>query len=164
MTGQRLFFAITPDSQQRQQLAHWHRQALPAIKPVPMANYHLTLAFVGDHVDAKALIRLAQRISFTPFSVTVEHLGQWRNSGILYLGCRQPPSALMTLAQALQQVSEQLGGQPQQHPYQPHLTLARHCHQPVTPQQPAPAITLAARHFGLYVSAAGRYHCCWQSD
>ncbi len=45
----RLFFALEPDSNTAIDLADWRDRQLPlAGRPVPMANLHITLSFLGE--------------------------------------------------------------------------------------------------------------------
>ncbi|WKE66313.1 RNA 2',3'-cyclic phosphodiesterase [Gallaecimonas kandeliae] len=156
----RLFFGLSLGEADKTALAQWREQALPAIrKPVPVANFHLTLAFVGGLSPAAmaGALALAAALPFAPFDLVLDSFGQWPRSGIAFLAPSQPPEALMALAAELQAISNNVGGFADHRRYQPHLTLARGAHRPMEPLLPPPALHLRAEHFALFESAAGRY-------
>lgn len=134
---QRLFFALWPDTGQRQQLlAQCERfiySAVPALHghPVPADNLHLTLAFLGD-VTARqraCVERMATSVcddnACSPFELVLDRSGYWSRSRVLWLGLSEPPESLLALAARLQAGASGCGLSLDVRPYQPHLTLMR---------------------------------------
>jgi 2'-5' RNA ligase len=96
-------------------------------RPVPRHNYHITLAFLGnvEEDQLSCLCERAAEVSCTPFSLNFDQLGQFRRSGILWLGCSKTPEPLLQLNQALALALMPCGYQPEVRRFQPHVTLCR---------------------------------------
>jgi 2'-5' RNA ligase len=126
----RLFFALWPDDETRQKLAHLS-QFIKAerFKWVQPHNLHVTLVFLGQ-TDEDVELSVKQSvpsISAQPFELTFDCLSYWSRPKILCLTCRQPvPEAASMLAFALETVAANCGLQTDTRPYMPHITLARH--------------------------------------
>ncbi len=61
----RLFFALPVSDAQRRALAQWRRGlGLRSGKPVPAANFHVTLLFLGDVDTARCLRSVRQSINW----------------------------------------------------------------------------------------------------
>ena len=76
-------------------------------RTVPAKNIHMTLRFLGD-VDASQQEALEARLAefvFEPVTLTLDRVGYWPGSGILWLGPRTTPR---TLSVAVQRLSNQL--------------------------------------------------------
>ncbi len=157
----RLFFALPVSDAQRRALAQWRRGLnLRSGKPVPAANFHVTLLFLGDvdtaqvpaicaAVDQLALPAMAPRL-------LLDRLQVWQRAGALVLEPQQTPPALLQLVYGLQQALLPLGVEAANREYRPHLTLARD-YRGQPPEASAPEFYLAARHFTLYESRKGAY-------
>lgn len=110
----RLFFALPVSDAQRHALAQWRRALnLRSGKPVPAANFHVTLLFLGDvdtaqvpaicaAVDQLTLPTLAPRL-------LLDRLQVWQRAGALVLEAQQTPPALLQLVYGLQQALLPLG-------------------------------------------------------
>lgn len=125
----KLFFALWPDDQTRQELEQLN-QAIQAagIKPVQPQNLHVTLVFVGN-VDSEVELLIKQSvdgISAEPFVLTFDQLSYWSRPKVLCLTCQQPAQASVVLAKALDAAVANCGIQTDERPYLPHITLARH--------------------------------------
>jgi 2'-5' RNA ligase len=124
----RLFFALWPEPSIQKEMAQSIRR-LPRSggRPVPTQNYHITLAFLGDVEEERlpCLCERAAEIEFSPFSLVLDQMGQFRRSGILWLGCSSAPEAALKLYQDLSLALVPCGYQPETRPYQPHITLYR---------------------------------------
>jgi 2'-5' RNA ligase len=124
----RLFFALWPGPQIQKDVSQALRR-LPGIsgRPVPKQNYHITLAFLGDVEEERlpCLCEQAARLEFTPFSLVLDQLGQFRRSGILWLGCSSVPDTLLQLYQDLSLALVPCGYQPETRAFRPHITLYR---------------------------------------
>ena len=96
---ERLFFALCATSTIRQAI---NEQIQPVIqemngKIVPSENWHITLAFLGavDQSTKECMQQVAATIQIHPFTLSLDQLGYWSNSRILWLGASQTPEALM---------------------------------------------------------------------
>jgi len=133
----RLFFALWPDTETRAALARETRKAVRRCggRPVPPANYHLTLAFLGNQpVDLfDAIVAAAATVRAAPFELTLERYGHWPKPRVLWIG----PSAMSpdgpgndvaapaALASQLWDRLEALGMRREPRPFRAHVTLAR---------------------------------------
>jgi len=92
----RLFVALWPDAKVCRELTIL--QARPEMRAaggrtVPVKNVHMTLRFLGD-VDASQQAALEARLAefvFEPVTLTLDRVGYWPRSGILWLGLRKSP-------------------------------------------------------------------------
>ena len=125
-----LFVALWPDVKVRHELTML--QARPEIRAaggrtVLAADIHMTLQFLGDvDVSQQGVLeaRLAESV-FEPVTLTLDRMGYWDRSGILWLGPRKTPR---TLSVAVQQLSNQLralGYRADGRGFKAHVTLAR---------------------------------------
>jgi len=98
-------------------------------KWVKREQMHLTLRFIGDADDAQfeAIKHELQSVKSAPFDMWLEGVGQFPAKGkprVLWVGVKAPP----VLAELQRQVSSTLNGlnlPPGDHPFSPHITLAR---------------------------------------
>jgi 2'-5' RNA ligase len=126
----RLFIASWPSDQQREELG----RVLPKIewasggRRIPVANYHLTLAFLGsvpsERVDA--IREAVSRLKAAAFDLRLDRVEYFPKSKVLCLGASELPEAAHTLVQGLWQVLVRVGLQQEVRPFKAHLTLARH--------------------------------------
>ena len=75
----RAFFAIEPPAQIKLAIDSWREKALPTfVKAVPPANFHITLAFLGqvNDVQLESLIQQSDALaSISGFALSLDHLG-----------------------------------------------------------------------------------------
>lgn len=129
---QRLFFALWPPEELGRELHRLARDVLRdgAGRCVDPGNIHLTLAFLGS-VDAafrECAERAAAGVHAEAFTLRLEDLGYWPKPGILWVGPRQTPPALLQLVRALTIALADCGYEAERRPYAAHLTLARRAH------------------------------------
>lgn len=125
----RLFFALWPDPQVRRHCAGildgLQRKGL---RPVPAANLHVTLLFLGA-VDARrqaAMMAAASRLPTQAMSLTFDRLSHWQKPGILCLTCAADfDPGLRGLAQDLAGIAGEQGIRCEERPFRPHVTLCR---------------------------------------
>jgi 2'-5' RNA ligase len=158
----RLFFALPVSDAQRRALAQWRRSLnLRSGKPVPVANFHVTLLFLGNvdaaHVPAICAAVDQLKVPGAPPRLLLDRLQVWRQAGALVLEAQQAPPALLQLVYGLQQALLPLGVAPANREYRPHLTLSRDYRGQPPEASSAPAFYLSARHFTLYESRKGAY-------
>ena len=159
----RVFFGLELDAQSTLQIADWRdRQFTLAGRPVPPANFHITLAFVGETSES-ALERLClavdnwlQRDRVRGASFELECTGYWHQPGIYWLGPATCPPRLAQLADKLAGLATRAGGKRDRSSYQPHITLFRRCR--AAPPAPAviPRMALTYSHFTLFESRQGK--------
>jgi RNA 2',3'-cyclic 3'-phosphodiesterase len=133
----RLFFALWPDEEQRAALAHAVRKAVRACggRPVPGANVHLTLAFLGSVPQTRAaeLSDIARRTAAgfpreaVPLRLTLERLAHFGQAQVLAADATRdaPLEDVQALARALAAETAAAGFSPDLKPFRPHVTVAR---------------------------------------
>jgi len=156
----RLFLALWPDVQVRDGLFDAARACHAQCRGrlVPAANLHATLAFLGE-VDASclpALVALVEQWRPAAFDLTLDRLGYFRRSRIVYAGAGDTPPALMRLAADCSSSLANAGFRTEDRPYTVHVTLLREAR--VAPIENAPALALMwhVRHIVLAESVRGR--------
>ena len=154
----RLFFALWPDETAREALAARAREIAGRCggRPVPAANLHLTLVFLGevDPSRIEPLRRAAVGVAGSAFTLALDRVGGFRRAGVAWAGCRQSPAGLIGLQAGLERRIREAGFSPDDRPFTPHLTLARRVRVPVEPQDVEP-VSWRAKAFALVASARG---------
>jgi 2'-5' RNA ligase len=119
--------------------------AMRAPVPVPPANHHLTLAFVGAVTEARvsALERVGAALRAEATTVVLDAVEHWRRAQVLALVAHHPPPALLELRTRLAAALTAGGfAVDALEPFRPHVTLARKVTQ-------APVMTQDAREVAL---------------
>ena len=147
----RLFFALPCPPEQAAAICDWRDQQAFGGRPVPNANLHMTLAFLGAQPagNLQALLRLANGIDCQSFELELNELITL-GEGFVCLRPQRPPAALMQLSADLTQRLTALGVALDSRPYLPHLTLARHAK--ANAHGPAASFSWRAERFVLYQS------------
>jgi len=127
--SERLFFALWPDDDLRQQLARHSKPLTQAVhgRLVPTENFHITLAFLGN-VDARqreCIEGMARDIVCPNFELTFDRVGHWSRSRALWLAPGNSPEPLNQLVADLHRGASACGLSLDERPYRPHLTLMR---------------------------------------
>ena len=125
----RLFFALWPDEVLRERL-HDSAKAIPVEPParrVPPGNLHLTLHFIGNvYFDQLACLQQQARLIETDaFEFNIDSRGYFSKPRVAWLGCSEPPPALVDLHRQLGQGLRHCDYQPEKRRYNPHVTVAR---------------------------------------
>jgi 2'-5' RNA ligase len=103
---------------------------LPGRRP-PTRNWHITLRFIGecDDADADRLAHeVASDLSATPGRVFVSGLGAFpraSRAGVLYAAIDDHEGLLAHLAGVCETAARDVGFEPEERPFVPHLTLSR---------------------------------------
>lgn len=154
----RLFFALWPDAAAQAALAALAKEVarLGGGRPVPAANLHLTLLFMGEIDPARigALQLAAGGVASAAFTLGLDRTGGFRRTGVAWAGCRQPPTELLALQSELERRIREAGFRPDNRAFAPHLTLARRVREPVQPEHVEP-VSWRASAFVLVESARG---------
>ncbi|EEF79145.1 RNA 2',3'-cyclic phosphodiesterase [Methylophaga thiooxydans] len=124
----RLFFALWPDNNSRQQIAQINQQIFfPDIRKLIPDNLHITLVFLGnvDDAIATAVQQRAGDIIAPPISLEFNELDYWVKPKIVCLTCQRQPKAVYQLVNALTAMLAEYPVRVEQRPYRAHITLAR---------------------------------------
>ena len=96
-------------------------------RAIPSANYHITLAFLGnvsvEHLDN--IVSAARRVVFNPFTISLDRTGYWPRPQVVWLKPDQCPAQLSQLEHALWGELSPLGFRADSRTYKPHVSLAR---------------------------------------
>ncbi|MFT5312226.1 MAG: 2'-5' RNA ligase [Paraglaciecola sp.] len=163
----RLFFALEPTGQDKLAIEYWRNKALPCFKKsVPPANFHITLAFLGQTTSAQldALIQEVDKLSLPPiFAVHLSNVTYWPKPKVLCLACEKTARAHSTLAHTLNNAGLSAGLSLHKREYHPHLTLARKC--PENPPAPIiePSFSMDFSEFHLFESVSTTKGVMYQS-
>jgi RNA 2',3'-cyclic 3'-phosphodiesterase len=155
----RLFFALELPQPTILAIDHWRQSQLPPMaKPVPAANFHLTLCFIGE-MESRQLEQLCLKVDdlltqdqLRCDPLLLDEIGYWPRPGILWLGPRSWPEGLTRLAARLSQLSHQAGSRHKSSRFRPHVTLSRRCQSPPAAPTTAPSFTLPFKDIVLYES------------
>jgi len=139
----RLFFALWPDEALRSAL---HRETRARVrhcggKPVPAANLHLTLAFLGNVPDERldAVRTAAGALGAPRLLLTLDRYGWFDAAQVLWIGCSESPAPLRQLAAELGHLMAEVAGlNTDLRPFHPHVTLARKVRNPPELRPPRP--------------------------
>ncbi len=100
-------------------------------KPVPPANWHLTLRFLGATKEPdrdRVLAFLDQDALTLPFVLGFGALGAFSRPAratVLWMGVRRGAEELAELAGRCEEAAQAAGLEPEDRPFHPHLTLSR---------------------------------------
>lgn len=155
----RLFFALWPDERVRAALALTAAECRDRCRgrPIPPANLHATLAFLGEVEPFRlsALVDLAERIALESFEVALDRLGYFRRSRIVYAGPSCVPPPLLALAAAYASALAAGGFRVDERAYAPHVTLLRDARAAPPAAEMAPLLW-RVRHIVLVESVRDR--------
>lgn len=158
----RVFFGLEPDAATTLAIANWRdRQLLCSGRPVPAANLHITLAFIGE-LPEPDIDRLCRAVDdWVPGKVPgatlkLDRTGYWPRPGIFWLGPGEWPDHLSRLAGKLGSLARSSGGKRDRNNFQPHITLYRRCTEPPPAPPSTPALEMRYEHFTLFESRQGR--------
>jgi len=138
----RAFFGLSPDPKTKLAIEEWRNKAFPDLyAPVPAANFHVTLAFLGN-VSVEQMDTINHLIDEMPsvaaFDVLLKQLGHWSKPKAFWLGCQQTATEHLLLAKQIHKIANKSGLLLQEQDYIAHLTLARKCSiKPPAPLVPA---------------------------
>lgn len=159
----RLFFGLELDERCALKISDWRdRQLQCAARPVPPANFHVTLAFLGQ-LPEPAIERLCLSVddwleseAVPGSSLSLEHTGYWHKPGVYWLGPQHWPDSLTRLASKLKTLGTGVGGKRDHNTFTPHITLFRGCDNAPSAPHALPAIALDYDHFTLFESRQGK--------
>lgn len=125
----RLFFALWPSAAERQALAASTANAVAQVdgQPIPAANLHVTLAFLGM-VPGRTFVHLVEvggQGAHPPVELAFDRLEYWAKPKVLVAMPSSIPAAGLQIVDRLWDRIEPLGFERESRPWRPHLTLAR---------------------------------------
>ena len=124
----RVFFALWPDDTTRAAISRSTREAvrLSGGRPIAKDRLHVTVAFLGELTAAGVeAARAVPPISVGSFELTLDAIGIWPESKILWLAPLEPPAQLGELEAQLWDGLAERGFRAEDRVYRPHMTLAR---------------------------------------
>ena len=133
MKTTRLFFALWPEDRQRDQL----RDVVDSVaevregRPVDRRNWHVTLVFIGSFPEHRVpeLLQRAGQITVEPFHLSFDRLEFWPRPRVACLCAATVPPELQALVDALNGILTDLGLEPEDRVYRPHITVMRNARQ-----------------------------------
>ncbi|MFV8820064.1 RNA 2',3'-cyclic phosphodiesterase [Haliea sp. E17] len=159
----RLFFALDIPGPLALDIATWREQQLPLLgRPVPAANFHITLAFLGEIPDSRldALCQdvdaAAEKLAPAAFELQLDQVGYWPRPGIYWLGPASWPDSLEHLARKLGGIGAIHGHEKRREHFQAHVTLFRGCEAAPPAPALAPDFRLSCSEFLLMESRQGK--------
>jgi len=125
----RVFFALWPDAATRGAISRATRAVVQSSggRPVAKERLHITVAFLGELTaagleTARAVPPLALG---GPFELTLDTIGVWPESKVLWLSPSTVPTPLAELEARLWDALAERGFRADERVYRPHVTLAR---------------------------------------
>lgn len=124
----RLFIAIPIAKQVRQQLADL-QQPVEGIRWQKKEQMHLTLKFLGDTPGEqfRKLLPQLESVETDAFSITLQGFGYFprgKHPRVLWAGV-EPSEPLLELQKEIEQACSEVGFEPEQRSFTPHITLGR---------------------------------------
>ena len=125
----KIFIALVPGAETQQQICKLTSLHINQTggRVIPAPNLHLTLNFLGLQSNdvIHPLLRLLARLPFASFNLTLDRIGFWKRSGIIWLGCSRECHQLTELVYHYRDVVRALGIQTDTVTFVPLITLLR---------------------------------------
>jgi 2'-5' RNA ligase len=156
--GLRLFYALRPDPDSRMKFEAAARAIAwdDSVRLVPVGNYHLTIAFVGDvRAECSGLLRqIGADLRAASCTLEFSAYEYWPKPAVVVAAAREIPAALEHTWRALHQALTTNDFRLDPKRLRPHVTLARKVTQaPVL--TPMSRFTWRATDFSLMQSSGG---------
>jgi len=166
----RTFFTLAPDPDTAMKIHRWCELCWPSLdRRIPVQNYHITLAFLGevDEGGIEKIVEIFEPFSASSFELLLNDVGYWSHTGLLWLGPKDTPMQLATLAKQCARAANRIGARGTGKKFQPHLTLARKLSVPPANPLIEPEFAFTAESLQLWSStraaSGARYStvCSW---
>ncbi len=165
----RLFLALGVPATTARDIADWRERCATASgRAVPAANFHVTLAFIGQLQSHRlealcdAIAAVCESGNYHTDALLLDQVGYWPKPGIFWLGPSHWPDTVTKLAAKLRNSAASFGASKDKRAFQPHVTLYRSCVLPPPAPLVAPEFSFSFDHvilFESHNSAAGvSYH------
>ncbi|GAA5191838.1 RNA 2',3'-cyclic phosphodiesterase [Ferrimonas gelatinilytica] len=111
----------------RPEMAEGEKKPHRPARLVPVANLHLTLAFLGNVTQSQrqALLARWQTLAVPRVTLTLDGLAHWPRARVICLTTQYTPPPLSQLANALRRDAACHGLHASQRGFRPHITLFR---------------------------------------
>jgi 2'-5' RNA ligase len=112
--------------EQLQKVSMRHREEGDGLRWSTPESWHITLQFLGNTSEAQYECMTARlcELHGRPFPIQLDDLGFFDRAGIFFAGVVLTPE-LLALQQHVTAATGLCGFTPEEHPYRPHITLAR---------------------------------------
>ena len=121
-------------------------------RPVPAANFHMTLCFLGSVTprQLEAVTGLLGEVTAQPFELTLNNTGFWSGPKIFYVCPDVIPDPLKQLAAKVSTAAHQADIAIEKRDYQPHVTMIRNVKADFPPPLFPPSIACQFSQFHLF--------------
>lgn len=168
----RYFIGLDLSPKDKLALDNWREKSLPEIprlkmppkskspvrhpRPVPTANFHITLCFLGTITprQLEAVSEQLEAVTSPPFDLQLDNTGYWSGPKIFFVGPSEIPSSLAQLADKTSSAARQANITTEKRDYQPHVTLIRNVKADFPPPLFNPSITCSFSQFHLFESVS----------
>jgi 2'-5' RNA ligase len=124
------------------------------VRWVPRANFHLTLRFLGNEAPSSLIEALVPELAAIakrtrPFALSMEGVGgfpELAKPRVIWIGLRG--DGLLELAASVRGAAAHAGFKDEEHPYRPHLTIARVREAKGLGELPCALQAIRSPHFG----------------
>ena len=155
----RLFFAVWPPAPTAAALARWAVEAAAQTggRPVREPAIHLTLAFLGNVGEDRlaAALRAARQVQGSAHSLPIEQARRWSDNHLVWVGPKQTPVELASIALSLGNELRQQGFEIESRPFVAHVTLVRKAGKAALP--PLPRLDWPVTEFTFVHSTLSRH-------
>jgi len=145
VSTKQLFFALWPDSRQRDRLRDVINSVAKTVegRPVDRRSWHITLPYIGEFDESRIpeIQELASEIEVDPFRLGFDRLEFWARPKVACLVAATVPTELEQLVASLNWVLQKVGVTPEDRTYRPHITVVRNARSFVTERLPQRATT-----------------------
>lgn len=174
----RSFIGLDLSAQEKLALDDWRTQSMPdyGVAPVksrnhskqaqgpatpqcvPVANFHMTLCFLGHitEIQHEALLDALDTINLPPFSLTLDGFGAWSGPKIQFAAPLTIPEPLSLLASACRKAAREAHIQVENREYKPHVTVLRKANNSTPLPLIAPKVACTFNAFHLFESVSGK--------
>ena len=129
MGSKTVFFALWPDSRQRDRMRDFISPVVRQVegRPTDRREWHITLCYLGelDEQYLPQLIESAKKIEFEPLRIRLDRLEYWPRPKIAAMVPPRVSLDLEKLVEDLNGLAMAVGVLPQERVYRPHVTVAR---------------------------------------
>lgn len=151
----RTFFSVAPDHETACKISQWSELCWPALgRRIPVQNYHITMAFLGDtdETSLKQIAQMLESFDHPSFLVNLNEVRYLASSDVLTIGPGEITEELDTLNKKCRQVARRIGARGGSKQFTPHLTLARKLNSPPPSALLEPNFSFVARSLELWSS------------
>jgi 2'-5' RNA ligase len=129
MASRTLFFALWPDSRQRDRMRDFISPVVRQVegRATDRREWHVTLCYLGE-IDETLIPRLlegARKIEFEPIRLRLDRMEFWPRPKIAAMVPPRVPPDLQRLVDDLNRLAMEVGVLPAERVYRPHVTVAR---------------------------------------